>query len=76
MNTKALLAEFIGTFALIFVGVGAIAADFLAGGKSGLAGIAFAHGLTMRRHGECNRCNQRRASQSRSDDWSFRREEN
>ena len=47
MNTKALIAEFIGTFALIFVGVGAIAADFITGGKSGLAGIAIAHGLAI-----------------------------
>ncbi len=41
MNVKALAAEFIGTFALIFVGVGAIAAD------PGLTGIALAHGLTI-----------------------------
>jgi len=47
MNTKALVAEFVGTFALIFVGVGAIAADYLTGGKSGLVGIALAHGLTI-----------------------------
>ncbi len=47
MNYKALVAEFIGTFALIFVGVGAIAADYLSGGKSGLVGIALAHGLTI-----------------------------
>ncbi len=47
MNLKALLAEFIGTFALIFVGVGAIASDYLSGGHSGLVGIALAHGLTI-----------------------------
>lgn len=47
MNTKALIAEFIGTFALIFVGVGAIAANHLSGGQSGLTGIALAHGLTI-----------------------------
>src|SRR3989338_4669701 len=47
MNRKALLAEFIGTFTLIFVGVGAIAADFMMGGKSGLTGIALAHGLAI-----------------------------
>ena len=41
------MAEFIGTFALIFIGVGAIAADFLNGGESGLTGIALAHGLTI-----------------------------
>ncbi|MEE9270442.1 MAG: MIP/aquaporin family protein [Candidatus Krumholzibacteria bacterium] len=44
---KALLAEFIGTFALIFVGVGAIAADHMTGGGLGLVGIALAHGLTI-----------------------------
>ncbi len=47
MNRKALVAEFIGTFALIFVGVGAIAADYMLGGKSGLVGIALAHGLAI-----------------------------
>lgn len=44
---KALLAEFIATFALIFVGVGAIAADYISGGGLGLIGIALAHGLTI-----------------------------
>lgn len=47
MNKKALIAEFIGTFALIFIGVGAIAADYISGGKLGLTGIALAHGLTI-----------------------------
>ena len=47
MNTKALIAEFIGTFTLIFIGVGAIAADYLSGGKLGLTGIALAHGLAI-----------------------------
>jgi len=47
MKTKALIAEFIATFALVFVGVGAIASDFLNGGQSNLLGIAFAHGLTI-----------------------------
>ncbi len=47
MNKKALIAEFIGTFALIFIGVGAIAADNITGGKLGLTGIALAHGLTI-----------------------------
>ena len=47
MNIKALIAEFIGTFALIFIGVGAIAADHITGGKLGLTGIALAHGLTI-----------------------------
>jgi aquaporin Z len=47
MNYNALVAEFVGTFALIFVGVGAIAADSMVGGSSGLLGIALAHGLTI-----------------------------
>jgi len=42
-----LIAEFIGTFALIFVGAGAICADALSGGKLGITGIALAHGLTI-----------------------------
>ena len=42
MNTKALLAEFIGTFALIFVGAGTVAL-----GVGGLLGAAFAHGLVI-----------------------------
>ena len=47
MNFKALLAEFIGTFALIFIGVGAIASNYLNNGQTGLVGIALAHGLTI-----------------------------
>ena len=47
MNTKALIAEFIGTFALIFVGVGTIAGNYLTNGSTGLVGIALAHGLTI-----------------------------
>lgn len=47
MNFKALLAEFIGTFALIFIGVGAIASNQVNGGDLGLLGIALAHGLTI-----------------------------
>lgn len=47
MKVKTLIAEFIGTFALIFIGVGAIAADSVTGGKLGITGIALAHGLTI-----------------------------
>ncbi len=47
MNFKAFLAEFIGTFALIFIGVGAIAGNVLNNGASGLTGIALAHGLVI-----------------------------
>ncbi len=42
MNTKALLAEFIGTFALIFVGAGTAAV-----GVGGLIGVALAHGIVL-----------------------------
>ena len=42
MDTKKLVAEFIGTFALIFVGAGAVAIDI-----GGLAGAAFAHGFVV-----------------------------
>jgi MIP family channel proteins len=48
-TTQKLTAEFIGTFALIFFGAGAICADqFLHGaGSLGLFGIAVAHGLAI-----------------------------
>ena len=41
------IAEFIGTFALIFIGAGAIVADKVMGGTVGLTGIALAHGLAI-----------------------------
>jgi len=44
---KPLIAEFIGTFTLIFIGVGAIAANQITGGQLGLTGIALAHGLAI-----------------------------
>jgi aquaporin Z len=40
--SKALVAELIGTFALVFLGAGAGAI-----GAGGLVGVAFAHGLTL-----------------------------
>ena len=40
--SKALVAELIGTFALVFIGAGAGAI-----GAGGLVGVAFAHGLTL-----------------------------
>ena len=42
MNWKALSAEGIGTFALVFLGAGAAAL-----GIGGLVGVALAHGLTV-----------------------------
>lgn len=47
LRPRAYVAEFIGTFALIFVGAGSIAMDFITKGQVGLTGIALAHGLTI-----------------------------
>ena len=42
MNTKNLVAEFVGTFALIFIGAGALAIT-----QANLVGVALAHGLVI-----------------------------
>lgn len=42
MNTKNLIAEFVGTFALIFIGAGALAIT-----QANLVGVALAHGLVI-----------------------------
>ena len=42
MNTKALLAEFIGTYALVLIGAGTAAV-----GVGGLVGVALAHGIVL-----------------------------
>ncbi|MBS4162920.1 Aquaporin TIP4-4 [Candidatus Protochlamydia amoebophila] len=47
MNLAWLLAEFIGTFTLIFIGVGAICLNEMNPGSVGLVGIALAHGLAI-----------------------------
>ncbi|HVL38682.1 MAG TPA: aquaporin [Fimbriimonadaceae bacterium] len=49
LRLRNLLSEFIGTFALLFVGVGSIAGDqlLLPGSKIGVLGIALAHGITI-----------------------------
>ncbi len=44
---RAELAEAVGTFALIFIGAGAVIADQLTGGRVGITGIALAHGLAI-----------------------------
>jgi aquaporin Z len=44
---RAYVAEFIGTFALIFMGAGAICMDAVTDGEVGLVGIALAHGLAI-----------------------------
>jgi len=45
--TPKLLAEFIGTFAFVFIGAGAAAVVGDGVGLPGLIAIAFAHGLTV-----------------------------
>lgn len=47
ISWKPLLAEVIGTFALIFAGAGAIVVDHATRGGVGLLGIALAHGLAI-----------------------------
>ena len=46
-DRRALIAEFIGTFGLIFMGAGAIIVDSHIGGRVGIVGIALAHGLAI-----------------------------
>lgn len=45
--TKAYLAELLATFALVFIGAGAVAANDVMNGALGLVGIALAHGLVL-----------------------------
>ena len=44
---KAYLAELVATFALVFIGAGAVAANAITHGALGLVGIALAHGLVL-----------------------------
>lgn len=44
---KPFFAELMGTFTLILIGVGSIAADNASDGRLGLLGIALAHGLAI-----------------------------
>lgn len=46
-SIRKLTCEFIGTFALTFIGAGAILTTTWTGGQPGLVGIAFAHGLAL-----------------------------
>jgi len=45
--TAKLLAEFIGTFAFVFIGAGAAAVVGDGAGLNGIAAVALAHGLTI-----------------------------
>ena len=44
---RAFVAEFVGTFALVFVGAGSIVMDAYTNGGVGLLGVALAHGLVL-----------------------------
>lgn len=44
---KSYVAEFLGTFGLVFIGAGAVLINSLTSGAVGLVGIAFAHGLVL-----------------------------
>src|SRR4030067_805191 len=46
-NLRAYVAEFIGTFGLIFIGAGSICTDAMSSGMVGLLGVALAHGLVL-----------------------------
>ena len=47
MKQKALVAEFIGTFAFIFIGVGTITADQMLSGRLGPLAIVLASGIAL-----------------------------
>lgn len=47
VNIAWLLAEFIGTFTLIFIGAGSVLINEMSGGSLGILGIAIAHGLAI-----------------------------
>jgi aquaporin TIP len=44
---RPFVAEFLGTFALVFVGAGAVVVDAAKGGALGLLGVAFAHAAVL-----------------------------
>ena|SRR3989338_2835463 len=47
MTLKNYVAEFIGTFALVFIGAGAVLVNGLTNGAVSVVGIALAHGLVL-----------------------------
>ena len=47
MKPRPLVAEFIGTFTLIYIGAGSVAANEITKGQVGPVGIALAHGLAI-----------------------------
>ncbi len=46
-TTRSLVGEFVGTFALVFIGAASVVADNVSKGKVGLVGVAAAHALVL-----------------------------
>lgn len=46
-DSKKLISEFVGTFALVFIGAGSVATNYISSGALGLVGIAAAFGLVV-----------------------------
>jgi MIP family channel proteins len=46
-DPKKLISEFVGTFALIFIGAGSVATNYISDGALGLVGISIAFGLVV-----------------------------
>lgn len=46
-SIKRYISEFVGTFALVFIGAGSVATNYISGGALGLIGIAAAFGLVV-----------------------------
>jgi len=46
-DTKKLISEFVGTFALIFIGAGSVSTNYISDGALGLVGISTAFGLVV-----------------------------
>lgn len=44
---RLLAAEFVATFAFVFIGAGAVVIDSARGGELGIVGVAIAHGLAL-----------------------------
>ena len=45
--SRQLVAEFLATLALVFIGAGSVVVDAMTGGEVGLVGVALAHGVVL-----------------------------
>src|SRR5574341_1766216 len=46
-TVRQLVAEFLATFGLVFIGAGAVVVDAMTGGEVGVVGVALAHGVVL-----------------------------